>query len=152
MQASFLGADIFNEDDETWLALKGQTDIVLATSFFHLFGLAKQERIALSISNWMRPVPDSMVLGLQLAARGKAQPIPVVNEQEPTFCHSLESMQSLWDEAGRKAGLSRSALRWKVDLNERDVPESHRIGLLKDQRLREVMWVARLVEDNGLVS
>lgn len=152
LQAEFLGADIFDEEDETWAKLKGETDIVHASSFFHLFGLDKQKRIAIFISSWVRPVPGSLVLGLQLAARGKPEHIPVVNEGEPTFCHSLESMQELWDEAGKAAGLGRNSLRWKVDLKERDVPKSHRIGLLSDERLREVLWTAELVEDKDLVS
>ena len=134
-----------------WSSSKGQTDIVHASSFFHLFGLEKQSRIARSITGFVRPVHGSLVLGLQLAARGKAEYIPVVNEEEPTFCHSLESMQSLWNEAGRSAGLTGSALRWKVEIKERDVPKSHRIGLLSNEKLREVLWTAKLVEDEGTV-
>ena len=85
------------------------------------------------------------MLGLQLAASGEAEHLPVINEEEPSFCHSLETMQSMWDVAGEKAGLGRSGLVWKVELKEQEIPESHRIGLLSNKKLTTIIWAARLV-------
>lgn len=142
-----MGADIFDEDEKLWVGLEGNADIVHASSLFHLFGLDKQRRIACLISRLVRPVPRSLAVGLQLAAKEKAEHIPIVNGEEPSFCHSMDSMQAMWDEAGKESGLtSGNALRWQVELTPRDIPESHRIGLFTDRRLTEVLWVAELVD------
>ncbi|KAL8969997.1 MAG: hypothetical protein Q9183_001725 [Haloplaca sp. 2 TL-2023] len=148
--ASFVGADIFDADEKLWAALEGKMDIVHASSLFHLFGLEKQRRIACLISKIVKPAPGSLVVGLQLGAKEKGEHIPVVNDQEPSFCHSLESMQAMWDDAVKEMGtMAGSVPRWQIDLTPRDVPESHRIGLLIDERLTEVLWTAKLVEGKG---
>ncbi|KAI4199447.1 MAG: hypothetical protein LQ348_001886 [Seirophora lacunosa] len=150
LEGSFVGADIFDAEEKLWTKLEGSVDIVHASSLFHLFGLERQRRIACLTSRLVKPAPGSLVLGLQLAAKEKAEHIPIVNEQEPSFCHSSGSMQAMWDDAGREVGLTAGgALRWQVDLTPRDVPDSHRIGLLSDMRLTEVLWVAKLVEGAG---
>ncbi|KAL8957979.1 MAG: hypothetical protein Q9193_004874 [Seirophora villosa] len=150
LEGSFVGADIFDAEEKLWTKLEGSVDIVHASSLFHLFGLERQRRIACLTSRLVKPGPGSLVLGLQLAAKEKAEHIPIFNEQEPSFCHSLGSMQAMWDDAGREVGLTAGgALRWQVDLTPHDVPESHRIGLLSDMRLTEVLWVAKLVEGAG---
>ena len=145
LSARFFSADVFQEEDAVWRSLYGSIDIVHASSFFHLFGLPKQQLIARMISRLVAPVPDSVVLGLQLGAAGEAENISIMNEEHPTYCHSPTSMQALWDGAGREAGLHEQKLAWSVEVRERDVPESMRIGLLVNPKLTEVMWIARLV-------
>lgn len=150
LKASFAGADIFDADEKLWTVLEGRIDIVHASSLFHLFGLERQRRIACLISKIVKPAPGSLVVGLQLAAKEKGEHIPVVNDQEPSFCHSPASMQAMWNDAVREIGtVAGSVLRWQVDVTPRDVPESHRIGLLRDKRLIEVLWTAKLVEGTG---
>ena len=124
----------------------GHTDIVHASSFFHLFGLPKQRLIARTITRLVRHVPDSVVLGLQLAAADNAEALPVFSEDEPTYCHSPATMQALWDDAGKEVGLDEKGLAWRVEMQKKEVPEGMRIGLLANPKLRDVMWVATLVK------
>lgn len=147
LEASFVGADIFDVDEKLWTELEGNVDIVHASSLFHLFGLERQRRIACLISRIVKPAPGSLVVGLQLAAKEKADHIPIFNYQEPSFAHSLESMQAMWNDTVKDIeSTAGSLLRWEVDLTPRDVPKSHRIGFLSDKRLTEVLWVAKLVD------
>ncbi|KAL8953259.1 MAG: hypothetical protein Q9222_000864 [Ikaeria aurantiellina] len=150
LDASFAGADLLNADEKLWRELEGKIDIVHASSLFHLFGLERQRQIAHLISRIVKPVPGSLVVGLQLAAKEKAEHIPIVNDQEPSFCHSLESMQLMWDDAAQDIGSNTDkTLRWQVGLTPRDIPGNHRVGLLSDDRLREVQWFARLIDSAG---
>lgn len=145
LSARFCRADIFQTDDRLLAELSGSIDVVHASSFFHLFGLPKQRHIALTIAKLVRPLPGSLVLGLQIAAAGEAENIPVFSEEEPTYCHSLATMQALWDDTVQEAGLEEHALVWKVGLKEKLVPENMRIGHFANSKLIEVMWIAELV-------
>ncbi|MCJ1459101.1 hypothetical protein MMC28_009478 [Mycoblastus sanguinarius] len=149
LSARFFGADVFCEEDAVWTNLQSSVDIVHASSFFHLFGLPKQRRIARMIARIIKAVPNSVVLGLQLAAAGEAQNIPVVSEEEPTYCHSPATMRALWDDAGRETGLEGKGLRWSVEVRQRKIPESHKIGLLANPKLVEIMWNAKLTAKDG---
>ncbi len=91
-------------------------------------------------------MPGSLVLGLQLAAADEAGDIPVLNEEEPTYCHTPATMQALWDGAGRDSTLHEANLAWAVEVKERDVPKGMRIGLLANPKLKEVMWTARITK------
>ena len=145
LPARFFGADVFQEDDPLWKDLRGSADIIHASSFFHLFGLPKQQFIARLISNLIKPVPGTLVLGLQLAAADEAGDIPVLNEEEPTYCHTPATMQALWDGAGRESTLHEANLAWVVELKERAVPKGMKVGLLANPKLKEVFWVARTI-------
>ena len=133
LHARIFTADIFEESNPFWTNLHGNFDIIHASSFFRLFGLPKQRRIAHAITKLIRPVPSSIVLGLQLAASGEAEVIPIVNEDEPTYCHSLSTMQELWADAGREAGLEAQGLTWDVKITGRVMPQAMKIGLLANQ-------------------
>ena len=145
LHAQLVTADIFEESNPFWTNLHGQFDIVHASSFFHLFGLPKQRRIANAIVKLIRPVAGSTVLGLQLAAAAEAENIPIVNEDEPTYCHSLATMQQLWVDAGRDAGLDRQGLTWDVRIIDRNIPQAMRIGLLANPKLKEIAWIATTI-------
>lgn len=145
LSARMAAADIFEEDSTFWMSLHGQFDIVHASSFFHLFGLPKQRCIARAIAKLVKSKPGSTVLGLQLAAAGEAEDIPVVNEQEPTYCHSLASMQDLWISAGREIGFEAQGLTWDVKIMDRIMPQAMKVGLLANPKLKEISWVARIV-------
>ena len=58
----------------------------------------------------------------------------------------------MWDEAGKMVGLGKSALRWRVDIQRRDITERYRIGLLRDKRIKGIIWTAKMVEDKDLAS
>lgn len=143
LAARFRSADIFHEDDEVWTALYDTADIVHASSFFHLFGLAKQRVIARTIAKILKPKAGSIVLGLQLAAVGEAEEIPVVSEEEPTFCHTQETMQALWTEAGEEVGFRG---KFAVETTPRPVPAGMKIGLLANPKLQEVLWAVKVVQ------
>lgn len=143
LPARMATADIFEESNPFWTSLHGTFDVVHASSFFHLFGLPKQRQIAHAIARLIRPGPGSIVLGLQLAAAGEAEVIPIINEDEPTYCHSLATMQELWANAGRAAGLEAQGLTWDVKIIDRAIPQAMRIGLLANPKLKEITWVAR---------
>ena len=148
LSARFVGADVFQTQDPIWLELASSIDIVHASSFFHLFGLGKQRLIAEAICRILRPVPGSVVLGLQLSAAGDAGNIPIVNEEEPSYCHSAETMQKLWDDAGRAAGLRECGLKSNVDLNIMQMPDAMKVGLLANPEIANSMWVVTLMESN----
>ena len=82
----------------------------------------------------------SIVLGLQLAAVGEAAEVAVVSEEELTYCHSLETMQELWDEAGKDAGFE---MKLVVEIVPRLVPEGMKIGLLANPKLQEMFWCVK---------
>lgn len=146
LPARFAGGDVFDEEQEIWRDLTELTDVVHASNFFHLFGLPKQKKIARLISRLVRSVQGSLVLGLQLGANEEPGDIPVVSEEDPSYCHSAETMQSLWTEAGDDAGLDSRGLEWIVEVKKRPVPERNKVGLLANPNLVEVMWNARLGE------
>ena len=146
LPASLVGGDVFEEEQEIWKDLERRIAVVHASSFFHLFGLPKQVQIARAIFRLVKPVEESLVLGLQLAAKGEAEAIPVVSEEEPTYCHSKETMQALWTNAGRDMGLESLGLGWIVEVCEKPMLEQHRVGLLANPKLVEVMWVAKTVK------
>ena len=76
--------------------------------------------------------------------------VAVFIDQEPSFCHSKQSMQGMWNEIAKEVGLTvNSGLRWEFGWTPRDIPESHRIGFLGDERLTEVLWVAELMDGAG---
>lgn len=143
--AYLAAADVFEECDPLWARFRGSFDIVHASSFFHLFGLSKQRRAASAIAKLVKPRPGSTVLGLQLAAIGEAEDIPVVNEEKPTYCHSPPSMQELWLRAGEEANFEAEGLTWDVKIRDRSIPQPMRIGLLANPKLREIVWVANVV-------
>ncbi|MDI1493410.1 MAG: hypothetical protein OHK93_005199 [Ramalina farinacea] len=147
LSARFFQADIFQSDDTLLTDIRGSMDVVHASSFFHLFGLPKQRQVARTIAKVVRPQPGSLVLGLQIAAAGEAETIPVFSEGEPTYCHSLVTMQALWDDTVQEAGLEEQehALSWKVGLKKKPVPANMRIGHLANPKLIMVMWIAELV-------
>jgi len=144
LSARFVGADILHTDDAIWVELQGTIDIVHASSFFHLFGLPKQRLIAEAICRLVAPVPGSVTLGLQLAAAGEAEEIPVVNEEELTYCHSPATMQALWHDAAGVSGLDGKGLEWKVEVTKQEKPEEMKIGLLSNPKLVDAFWVATL--------
>ena len=126
-----------------WTTLYETADVVHASSFFHLFGLAKQRIIARTIAKILKPKAGSIVLGLQLAAVGEAEEIPIVSEEEPTFCHTQETMQALWAGAGDEVGLGG---KFVVETAPRPVPAGMKIGLLANPKLQEVLWVVKVVQ------
>ncbi|KAL8782575.1 MAG: hypothetical protein Q9213_005253 [Squamulea squamosa] len=71
--ARFSGGDLFDDEQEIWTELRGRTDVLHVSSFFHMFALPKQKTIAQSVSRLMRPVQGSLVLGMQLAASKKRE-------------------------------------------------------------------------------
>ena len=146
LTARFLSGDIFRGSDKVWTDMHGRIDIVHATSFFHLFGLPKQRLIARAINRLVRPVPNSVVLGLQIAAAGEAEALPVFSENEPTYCHSPETMQELWDDAGKEASLEEKGLAWNVEMRKKKVPKRMKVGLLVNPKLNEVTWIATIVK------
>lgn len=143
--AQLAAADIFEESDPLWAKFRGSFDIVHASSFFHLFGLSRQRLAASAIAKLIKPRPGSTVLGLQLAAVDEAENVPVVSEEEPTYCHSLASMQDLWLLAGREANFDAQGLTWSIQIKDRSVPQAMRIGLLANPKLKEITWVANVV-------
>ncbi len=145
LSAHLAAADIFDESDPLWARFRANFDIVHASSFFHLFGLSKQRLAASAIAKLIKPRPGSTVLGLQLAAVGEAENVPVVSEEQPTFCHSLTSMQDLWLLAGREANFDAQGLTWDIQIRDRSVPQAMRIGLLANPKLKEITWFANVV-------
>ncbi|KAL8662118.1 MAG: hypothetical protein Q9202_005010 [Teloschistes flavicans] len=146
LPARFSRGDVFDEKQEIWRELEERMDVIHASSFFHLFGLLQQKRIAGLTSRLARPVDGSLVLGLQVAAKGEAEDIPVFSEELPTFCQSAETMQAMWTEAGKEVGLEARGLGWTVEFRPRPLPEQNKVGLFANPKLIEVMWVARLTK------
>ena len=144
--ARLLAADIFDEGETFWKSSRASFDLVHASSFFHLFGLSKQRDVACALAKLVKPRAGSLVLGLQLAAMDEACVVPIVSEVEPTYCHSPETLEDLWLQAGRQAGFEENGLSWRVSVKDRMVPEAMKIGLLANPKIKEIIWTAVVVQ------
>ena len=126
---------MFDNGSEVWTSLYGTTDVIHTSSVFHHFGIGKQLVFASRIAKLLKPVPGSTVLGMDVAAAGEPGEIPVVSETEPSYCHSYETWQALWDE------ISAGGMRLKVEASFKEMPLEVRRAVLANPNLVHMVWV-----------
>jgi hypothetical protein len=108
LKSKFIAADVFDPDSEL-KQLDGQIDVVHAGSFFHLFNLEDQERVAKRIVKLLRPQPGSLVLGRQLGNTTPGE-YPRRDGEGSRYRHDEASWEEMWNVVGRETGT-----KWKVE-------------------------------------
>ncbi|KAI9709808.1 MAG: hypothetical protein M1812_007600 [Candelaria pacifica] len=119
LKSTFIAADIFSDDDESseLKGLDGKIDIVYAGSFFHLFDLEYQIKIAKRIINFLKPESNSDVL---ILGRQVGYEIPIERESHASpsgtnFRHNVATLKDMWDRVGRETDTD-----WEVDATLED--------------------------------
>ncbi|KAK1027218.1 hypothetical protein LTS16_021690, partial [Friedmanniomyces endolithicus] len=103
LESKFIAADIF--DEESGLReLDGKVDIVDASSFFHLFTLAEQKKVAHRVLALLKPRPGSLVVGRQV---GNSRPgeYPRRSGEGTRYRHDVASWRRMWEEVGWERGV-----------------------------------------------
>ncbi|KAK0867250.1 hypothetical protein LTR87_014657 [Friedmanniomyces endolithicus] len=103
LESKVIAADIF--DEESGLReLDGKVDIVDASSFFHLFTLAEQKKVAHRVLALLKPRPGSLVVGRQV---GNSRPgeYPRRSGEGTRYRHDVASWRRMWEEVGWERGV-----------------------------------------------
>lgn len=112
----FAVADIFDESPTSKLiAWERKFDIILISSFFHLFDHDKQKDMARRIIRLLKDeAHGTMIVGHQIGAE-----VPGWSVGTKMWRHNAESWRTLWNEVGSETGTE-----WKVDVNMKHLPMS----------------------------
>jgi hypothetical protein len=108
LKTKFIAADILDADSGL-KELDGKLNIVHAASFFHLFDLDDQVKVAKRVVKLLKAEPGSMVFGRQGG-------LPVAGKLSHGFAgvhaywHNPESWAKLWKQVGDETGSE-----WKVE-------------------------------------
>ncbi|KAK4546947.1 hypothetical protein LTR36_001679 [Oleoguttula mirabilis] len=137
LKSHFIAADIFDSDSPL-KELEGKIDFVDASSFFHLFDLADQKRIARSVIKLMKPRKDSLVVGRQVGDL-KAGEYPRRNGQGTRYRHSIESWREMWSDVGGEIGV-----QFHVEGSTRPAPASRGMTDRPDSAIMMEFSVRRL--------
>ncbi|GAB7366189.1 hypothetical protein MBLNU230_g7749t1 [Neophaeotheca triangularis] len=101
LKSSFIEADIFDEASRL-STLDGKVDIVVASSFFHLFGYEQQKMVAHRVARLLRQESNSLLVGRMVGAEH-----PHETERQGgglMYRHNVDSWRRLWDEVGEEVG------------------------------------------------
>lgn len=109
LKSTFIPSDIFQDDSDLLKQLSGKIDIVYTGSFFHLFTLDEQKRVAEQVVKLVRPQPGSLIIGRQVGAV-KAGEFSRGGADKSRFRHNEESWKEFWHDVGEKTGTA-----WEVD-------------------------------------
>ncbi|KAK0356686.1 hypothetical protein LTR91_011678 [Friedmanniomyces endolithicus] len=103
LESKFIAADVF--DEESGLReLDGKVDIVDASSFFHLFTLAEQKKVARRVLGLLKPRAGSLVVGRQV---GNSRPgeYGMRSGEGTRYRHDVASWRGMWEEVGGEKGV-----------------------------------------------
>lgn len=127
----FVAEDLLSSPPSPLDRLDGSFDIILASSYIHLYGWDDQVRICERLVRFFRPdAEDTMIVGRQLA---KKNPLGLAAwrerqaragvDMDRSYHHNVESFQALWDEVGRRTG-SRWAVSGEIvnEVSSEDLP------------------------------
>ena len=112
MEAKFIQTDFCDRSSDLQL-LQGQTDIIIACQFLHLFSWEKQIEASKRIVELSRP--GSMLIGYQRAqeqAQETARPWGLM------YFHSAESFQRMWSQIEDE-----TKTKWKVEVSLVDLQQ-----------------------------
>jgi len=88
--------------------LQGHVSAIHASSFFHLFGEAKQLELARLLATLLSPAPGSVIFGSHGGSPGKEFRSEISSYGiVEMFCHSAESWKEVWDGVVFKKGTVR---------------------------------------------
>jgi hypothetical protein len=97
--------------------LDGQIDIVQTGSFFHLFDLETQEKVATRVVKLLKPQPGSMVIGRQV---GSITP-GLVTHSDPgrgsVYRHNIATWKEMWGRVSKETDV---AFEVEAELQELD--------------------------------
>lgn len=116
MRGQFMVADIFKLDEEPrddhaeLNALKGDIDIIYASSFFHLFSRAGQIKLGTILVSILRPMPGSLLVGRQAGTIKAGERTEAALDGGPQFRHDVESFRQMWVEIGELTGT-----KWRME-------------------------------------
>ena len=139
LRTKFLEADIFDEDSQL-KQLDGKLDIVHTSSFFHLFDLEEQIKVAKRVIRLLKPVPNALLVGRQAGLPDAGSFSHVLNRTGP-FWHNAESWKDMWERVGKETGT-----QWHVEaeLGEEGLGASARTSLVPANARRLTFTVRRL--------
>ena len=116
---NFIEADFINGGDQL-VRLHGKFDVILAMNFLHLFDIDVQTTMAERMLRLLRPVKDSLILGLQagthLTPRFEADFPMFPDFKGDLYRHSIESIQEMWKKAAMSVGLEVETTAETVEL------------------------------------
>ncbi|KAK0930463.1 hypothetical protein LTR29_016708 [Friedmanniomyces endolithicus] len=141
LESRFIAADVFDEGSAL-SELDGRVDIVDASSFFHLFSLDEQKKVARRVLALLKPREGSLVLGRQV---GNLRPGEYARRggEGTRYRHDVASWRGMWEEVGREKGVElevwgelRKVERLGVKVNAAEVEG--------EGAMMMVFWVRRL--------
>jgi len=140
LQTTFIAADVFDNSSQL-TELAGQMNIIYTGSFFHLFSLEEQEKIALRIIQLLVPQPGSLIIGRQFGSEESGEYSRTGDKGvRKYFRHNPQSWKELWDRVGENTGS-----RWSVEAGLR-YPEFTMSDLEgKSAIMRRKMTAAELI-------
>ncbi|KAF1849497.1 uncharacterized protein K460DRAFT_385292 [Cucurbitaria berberidis CBS 394.84] len=125
LKTAFIEADILDADSDL-KQLDGNMNVIYASSFFHLFDLDTQVKVAKRIIQLLKPASGSLVFGRQ---GGKAEPgtFEHLKKELTSYWHNAESWTKLWKQVSEETGTE-----WKIDavLGEEDLSKKMKTNLV----------------------
>lgn len=122
LQATFVSGDVLagptTPGGQEFIKLKGQMDIVFASSFLHVWDWEDMIKAAKCLVFMTRPQPGSMIIGKQLGSVNAGQ-YKMPTSSGFNYRHNAESMRRFWQQIGEETETS-----WKV---EADVYQGHEL-------------------------
>lgn len=105
---SFVAANLLDPNDQGSKKIDGKVTVIHAGNFFHLFDWDEQVVAATRMIGFLKPgVTDAVIIGGFI---GSLKPGTFTSPNGRTrFLHDPETLQQLWDEAGRT-----TRTEWKV--------------------------------------
>ncbi|KAK1071792.1 hypothetical protein LTR74_003164 [Friedmanniomyces endolithicus] len=103
LDSKFIAADVFDEGSAL-RELDGRVDIVDASSFFHLFTLDEQKKVARRVLALLKPREGSLVVGRQV---GNSRPgeYGMRSGEGTRYRHDVASWRGMWEEIGGEKGV-----------------------------------------------
>ena len=102
LKSKFIDGDIFDESSEL-KEIEGKVDIIYASSFFHLFNLDEQKKVALRVARLMRTQSGSLLVGKQVGNE-TAQVRTGLLSSSQRYSHSIDTWRQLWNDVGIEIG------------------------------------------------
>jgi hypothetical protein len=137
LKATFLTADIFDDNSELNTKLIGHLDIIHASNFFHLWKRDRQVEAAKRMVKLLNPRPGSLLVGTHTGCRpGKT--FDFEGRNMVLFLQSPESWKQMWDQVSRETGI-----RFAVEVIEGQYTEQALYQWPKDQDLYRLIYTIR---------
>jgi len=110
IKATFIPSDIFDNSSELQKQLASKLDIIYTGSFFHLFDLEEQYRVARQVIKLIRAKPGGIIIGRQVGniESGTYNSPGYIGERN-RFRHNEQSWKEFWEKIGKETGT-----KWEV--------------------------------------